>query len=118
MAKYFNVDEFACKCGCGKNEISNDLITMLDVARGDAGVPFHISSGYRCPEHNKSVGGVSESAHTSGMAADIAVSDSRTRFAILSSLIQAGFTRIGIAKSFIHVDIDDNKDPEVVWLYS
>ena len=118
MAKYFKREEFACKCGCGTNEIVDQFIEQLDDARAIAGVPFHITSGYRCPDHNKSVGGASESAHTSGMAADIAVTDSRTRFLILSGLIQAGFNRLGIAKTFIHADMDPAKDPDVVWLYS
>jgi len=37
-------------------------------------VPVRITSGYRCPEHNASVGGAGKSQHTIGTAVDIAIS--------------------------------------------
>lgn len=115
--KYFKREEFACKCGCGTNEIEPALISKLDKAREIAGVPFKINSGYRCPAHNAEEGGVSASAHTSGWASDIAAVDSRQRWKILEALVQGGFTRLGIGKTFIHADIDPNKDPDVIWTY-
>lgn len=96
-----------------------DFVKKLDRARRNAGVPFNINSGYRCPLHNESkeVGGKPDSAHIYGVAADIQAKHSRPRFKILKSLFAVGFHRIGIAKTFIHVDDDITKDPEVVWLY-
>lgn len=38
---------------------------------GREGVPIHINSGYRCPALNKAVGGVPNSQHIAGQAADI-----------------------------------------------
>lgn len=114
--KYFEKSEFDCKC-CSKNEMSESFMDRLDTARGTAGVPFHINSGYRCLDHNKEVGGKSTSSHLKGLAADINVISSLARFNILRGLILAGFKRIGIGSSFIHVDEDTEKAQEVTWLY-
>lgn len=89
---------------------------MLDLARSLAGVPFKISSGYRCNKHNKHVGGVKNSAHLKGLAVDIEVPDNVSRLKILRALVIVGFNRIGISKGFIHADIDKSK-PDNVWLY-
>ncbi len=54
-----------------------DLLQMLDEAQLNlAGIPFPLSSAYRCPKHNKAVGGVPTSAHTRGYAVDIRCVDS------------------------------------------
>ena len=94
------------------------FLEMLDKARHLAGIPFHINSGYRSPDHNRKVGGKKDSAHLKGLAADIHCVDSRSRAYILGGLIDAGFNRIGIASTFIHVDDDPSKDADVVWLYT
>lgn len=47
------------------------LATGLELVRQLVGVPVVISSGYRSPLVNKAVGGVSNSQHTTGQAADI-----------------------------------------------
>lgn len=89
--KYFREEEFKCKC-CGKVVIDYQFVKMLDQARELAGTPFVITSGFRCPNHNKAVGGVSNSSHTLGLGVDISVNNSN-RFRILSALVVAGFTR-------------------------
>lgn len=114
--KYFSIEEFACPL-TGEADMDADFLSMLDKARGIAGIPFVITSGFRSVEHNKSVGGKPNSAHLYGYAADIAVPNSRARFTIIESLIKAGFTRIGVANSFIHVDSDPSKPQEVMWYY-
>ena len=118
--KYFNEDEFICTCGCGcgKENMDNVLLGMLDRARDLAGVSFNITSGYRCEKHNKDIGGVKDSAHCTGKAVDIACQSSRIRCKMLKALLTVGFTRIGIAQKFIHVDVDERKDSNVVWVYS
>ena len=52
--------EFRCKCGCGAGmeKMDADLLHLLDEARDLAGISFTLSSAYRCPKHNKAVGGV------------------------------------------------------------
>lgn len=116
--KYFEQPEFYCKCNkCAGGGVSSELISMLDKARGIAGVPFRVTSGYRCEDHNRRVGGVGTSSHTLGLAVDIACGRSDSRWKIVDALIEAGFSRIGIASGFIHVDVDPKKPAEVMWVY-
>ena len=58
--RHFSPVEFRCKCGCGAGmeKMDADLLQMLDEARDLAGIPFPLSSAYRCARHNKAVGGV------------------------------------------------------------
>ena len=116
MFDYFKIEEFACSC-CGKNKIDPQFVKKLDEARRLAKIPFIITSGYRCEKHNKEVGGKADSAHLKGVAADISCQTSTSRYLIVNALIRAGFNRIGIAKDFIHCDIDKDKLQEVIWIY-
>lgn len=111
--KYFKDSEFACKC-CGASGMNPKFLQMIDEAREIADTPFIITSGYRCEKHNKAVGSTSKN-HTSGKASDISAKDGPSRGKILKGLYLAGFTRIGIAKDFIHADISDSV--ESAWLY-
>ena len=113
--KYFKLSEFDDAPGTGKN-MKKDFLTKLDKARAIADVPFNITSGYRSKETNKRAKGVSTSSHLKGLAADISCKDSSTRQKIVNALIQAGFTRIGIADTFIHCDTDKQKN-DAIWLY-
>lgn len=113
---YFSKKETSCKCGCGMN-ISDDLREMLDIARAYSKIPYVVTSGARCKEHNEREEGSPTSSHLKGLAVDLRADDSRERFLILAGLIEAGFTRIGISEEFIHVDIDEDKSGEVTWLY-
>jgi uncharacterized protein YcbK (DUF882 family) len=113
--KYFKLSEFDDAPGTGKN-MKKEFLTKLDKARAIADVPFKITSGYRSKETNKRVEGVSTSSHLKGLAADISCKDSSTRQKIVNGLIQAGFTRIGIADTFIHCDTDKDKN-DAIWLY-
>lgn len=94
-----------------------DFLKKLNLARHKAAIPFNINSGYRTKAHNKKVGGKRNSSHLIGLAVDISCKDSRSRSIILKSLLAVGFTRIGIGKTFIHVDDDVYKDQNVTWLY-
>ena len=108
MSKYFKEIE--------KN-MDVDFLAKLDEAREYTNIPFIINSAYRSPEHNAKVGGKPGSSHIKGLAVDISAKDSRTRFLILDALFAVGFTRIGIADSFIHVDSDIDKSQNVIWTY-
>jgi len=111
----FKESDFSCKCGCGLNNISSDLIYRLNIARLIAGVYFIINSACRCKKHNKLVGGSLTSSHLLGLAVDIAIKSPNDRFIIVNSLLSAGFTRIGVYKNFIHVDLDITKPQNVIW---
>lgn len=117
--KYFKLSEFDCPCekGSGK-KMDKKFLEKLDYARHNAGIPFKITSGYRCEEHNLKVGGRVGSSHLKGLAVDIAYTGSRERYIIVNALISVGINRIGIGKSFIHCDIDNLKDQDVIWLYN
>lgn len=114
--KNFKLSDFSCPC-CGANEIKHYFIDMLQEARILAGVPFSINSGYRCPAHNKKVGGKPTSDHLTGEGADIGCTASRERFLIVDALLTAGIKRIGIAKTFIHAGSRDDNPQGVLWLY-
>ena len=116
LMKYFNESEFRCQC-CGKLLLNQTLIDRLDIARGLAQLPFVITSGYRCEANNKEAGGVPGSAHCYGSAADIQAGNSKDRFRIVRALLAAGVRRIGIGKTFVHADVDLEKDQDVLWLY-
>jgi uncharacterized protein YcbK (DUF882 family) len=109
----FDIREFDCKC-CGENKMEPEFLKKLDEARDIAGIPFVISSGYRCLKHNKEVGSTSTN-HTLGVASDIRCTNGPARFKIIKALIEVGFSRIGVAKTFIHCDA--NMLPSSIWFY-
>jgi len=114
----FNSSEFDDKGLPGSgSKMDMNFINMLQQARNNAGIPFKITSGYRSPASNAKAGGVSESAHLKGMAADIAVTDGRQRFLIISAALKAGFRRIGVSQGFIHLDSDSSLPQDVIWTY-
>lgn len=47
------------------------LINVLNKLRESWGKPIYVTSGYRCPELNKKVGGANTSAHLTGNAVDL-----------------------------------------------
>jgi zinc D-Ala-D-Ala carboxypeptidase len=108
MSKYFKEIE---------ENMQPHFLAKLDEAREYAGIPFVINSAYRSKEHNKKVGGKPNSSHLKGLAVDIRCNTSRNRFLVLDALIAVGFNRIGIADSFIHVDLDLSKSDNVIWTY-
>ena len=72
--KNFKVSEFACKCGCGFDEIDQRVMNMAQVIRDELGGPVRVNSGCRCEKHNANSGGVKGSKHTKGKAADLSCS--------------------------------------------
>ena len=115
MFKYFTLEEFACQ-ETGENEISEEFVHALDALRHEAGFPFVITSGYRSPRHSleakKPNGG---GQHTTGRAADIAVSGGVQRYLLVAAAIELGFSGIGVAKGFVHVDT--RTTTPVIWGY-
>jgi zinc D-Ala-D-Ala carboxypeptidase len=122
--KYFSLNEFESPDlqGSGVNMDSN-FLSMLDQAREYAGIPFRITSGYRTEQHNRKVNGKERtesskgSSHMYGLACDIACTNSKDRYTIITALMDAGFNRIGVGSTFIHVDSDPDKAQDVIWTY-
>ena len=118
MFKYFKSREFASPDVPSSGELMHyNFVVQLEKAREIAGVPFVINSGFRSKEHNAKIGGSPKSSHMKGYAVDISCKDSLTRWIIVNALLEAGFKRIGIAKTFIHVDADPKKIDQVIWTY-
>lgn len=113
---HFDLDEFACPC-CGLNRISFPFVGLLEQARELAGIPFRVSSGYRCQAHNKQVGGNANSEHLQGFAADILAINSEARFLVVSAALQVGIRRIGVHGSFVHLGVSRLHPPDVLFLY-
>ena len=98
------------------DKMDKTFLLKLDEARERAGIPFVINSAYRSPEHPLSIKNPT-SSHLKGLAVDISVTNSRQRFIVLNALLEVGFIRIGIADTFIHVDLDNEKSKDVIWTY-
>jgi len=115
LTQNFSRAEFACQDHCGYDAISLDLVNRLQVARRLAGIPIKINSGCRCQARNSdpTVGGLPNSAHLTGLAADLACRNSHTRYLLLLGLYSAGIERIKLYSSWIHVDIDETKPQEI-----
>lgn len=123
MINYFNYYEFDSPLQEGSGQLMDKgFLFMLNNARHIANIPFIITSGFRVEADiyrlKKEGYKVSpNSSHLKGFAADIAIKSSTARFTIIDSLLKAGFTRIGIANTFIHVDNDPDKPANVIWTY-
>ena len=104
--KWFKEKEFACRC-CGQlpplaRENVRALVSeVLDPVREKLGMPIVVNSGYRCEKHNKDVGGVKNSQHLRGEAADVTCADLPRLKALI---IENGkFDQLITYPTFLHV---------------
>ena len=114
--RHFSPLEFRCKCGCGAGmeKMDADLLQMLDEARDLAGIPFPF---FRVPLPEAQQGG-RRRAHVlpySRLCVDIRCVDSHSRFVMLQALLEAGFRRVELAPTWIHVDNDPDKPRDVAF---
>lgn len=131
LLKYFTEDEFRRSSFCLPGEtalvarIQQDPLSLLDwptlkkldQTRDFAGCPFQISCSYRSRAWDVSKGRSGNSAHTKGFAFDVEARTDHRRFLILRAAILCGWNRIGVAKTYIHLDNDPGLTKEVSWLY-
>lgn len=123
MYRYFTYREFDSPDDPGSGELMDpEFLQMLDEARHIYGRPMIINSGYRTSYWNKVLKRkgyivAQNSAHLTGNAADIHCADPRERWAMLCALQQVGFHRIGLGRTFVHVDNDMSKTPQCLWTY-
>ena len=117
-AKYFKESEFdACTPSCSLQEMEQHTMDKLDAARSLAGIPFVLNSAYRSRAWETSHGHTGTGAHTHGCAVDIRCNTSANRMKIISACLAVGFRRIGIGKTYIHVDDDETQTQNVIWHY-
>lgn len=123
----FTTDEFKCRCGCGfgskEEDIDARLIQKLNMIRRLLDKPMNVVSGARCKEYNKKEGGVPDSAHlpheATGQcrAVDVLMTNSLERFNLIDLALKVGFKRIGIADTFIHLDVAWDLSQPVMFIY-
>ena len=115
--KYFKLSEFINSATANRLGIDNipsfevvdnlnRLADYLDGIRAKFGKPILISSGYRCPMLNKAVGGVVNSQHLKGLAADLVCSDMETLLSIIRE-----------TKGFDQVITEHNKGSKSYWIH-
>ncbi len=109
--RHFTREEFKCKCG-GKYcngfpaEPQEKLIRAAELVREHFGQPVTVSSGVRCSQHNRNVGGVYNSRHLRGSAMDFCVRG-------VSAELVLGYVRnlpgivyaYAIDGSYVHMDV-------------
>lgn len=99
----------------GKHGIRRELVRKLDQLRIAAGRPLTITSGYRHATHPVEARKAKPGRHTRGDAADILVLDAQQRYELVRLAIELGFKGIGVARTFVHVDL---RREERLWEYS
>lgn len=114
-SEFFDREEFRCQCG-GKYcdgfpvEPEQELVRVCNEIRRRLGVPVSIvdggGSGVRCPRHNASVGGVGNSNHLYGRAADLHSSKSPQEMARVAEEVLGHTGEIGIYSWGIHVGVN------------
>lgn len=106
LSDHFSVNEFACRCGCGFSSVSPKLIALLESIRSNFNAPVNITSGCRCAAHNRAVGGVANSQHLQGTAADISVTG-YSPAAVYRWINQTYPDTLGLGcyATFVHVDV-------------
>lgn len=107
LSAHFSKSEFACRC-CGQLKIDSALIIALERLRGLAEKPVIIHDAYRCPAHNLKVGGVPDSEHTLGTAADVSIPELTLQQMYELALQIPAFFAGGIGvydTSFLHLDV-------------
>lgn len=112
LATNFTVAEFACEDGTDKVLVDLIVPQILQLVRIEHGNrPLIITSAFRTTKHNKAVGGVSNSQHLYGKAADFYISGIAP-LTIALYLEWLGAHGIGLYSNFIHVD---NRDGKSFW---
>lgn len=106
-----------CVPPCQVSDMDQDFLMFLLAAQRLYGKKFKINSAFRSVAHEKKQGRNGLSSHCKGVAVDIACTDHVDRLRLVRSLVRVGFLRIGIAKTFIHVDYDKSKSASL-WLYN
>lgn len=110
--EYFKESEFACRCcrqlpPSARENIRALVDNVLDPARRKLGKPVFVNSGYRCEKHNKEVGGVTNSQHMKGEAADLRIDGKPEKLARI--IVENGvYDQVIVYPTFVHVSYKKN----------
>lgn len=131
--KYFTIAEL-CKSETAdakgiNNRLPKELLPnvqrliaeVLDPLREWYGKPIYINSGYRCPELNRAVGGMDNSYHLTGCAADIDVHDLGENKKLLEYIKEnLPFTELGWegGGAWVHVALVPGREAEKEVFYA
>lgn len=108
LSKNFHLREFECKCmKCPTTIVDLDHVKRLQALREKLGKPLFITSAYRCPDHNKNVGGSPHSQHLTGTATDIVCRDISPDE--LADICESYFNGLGRYNTFTHIDSRSTK---------
>lgn len=116
LSNNFSSTEFDCNCNnCTTTLIDLDLVALLQKLRDKAQKTIKLNCGYRCPAHNKAVGGASNSQHLYGIAADIVIKDLSPNQ--VADIAEPMFNGLGRYDTFTHVDNRDlgSKNVKARW---
>ncbi len=111
LSENFKVKEFRSRDGADKILIDEKLVSLLQKMRDKFGV-INISSAYRTASYNKKVGGVANSQHLYGLAADVTLSDNSKLSEAAQYAEKIGFKGVGLDdkyQKFLHLDTRKNK---------
>jgi len=108
ISPHFKRSEFACRDGCGFDTVDHATLEILEAVRVGFDAPVIINSGCRCPAHNAAVGGVPDSQHVLGRAADIRVVGHEP--VDVYSWINRRYpdASLGLYSTFVHIDTRTN----------
>lgn len=116
--EFFKPAEFKrCVPSCNMSDMNDSFLKILDDVRRIAGIPIVLNSAYRSKDYEISKGRAGTSSHCNGIAVDIRCTSPINRAKIIEAIFNVVVCpRIGVAKNFIHFDIDGTKNP-AFWLY-
>ena len=110
LSTNFAVKEFACKDGSDAVLVAPRLVMVLQSLRSHFCAAVTINSGYRTPQYNARVGGVTDSQHCYGTAADIVVrGKTPAQVAAYVRQLMPDWGGVGVYDSFCHIDVREAK---------
>jgi hypothetical protein len=110
LSTNFAVKEFACKDGSDAVLVAPRLVMVLQSLRSHFCAAVTINSGYRTPQYNARVGGVTDSQHCYGTAADIVVrGKTPAQVAAYARQLMPDWGGVGVYDSFCHIDVREAK---------
>ena len=112
LSAHFKVREFACGDGSDAVLVAPRLVMVLETIRSHFCAPVVIHSAYRTPQYNAKVGGVTDSQHCYGTAADIVVrGKTPAQVAAYARQLMPDWGGVGVyaKQNFVHIDVREAK---------